>query len=168
MKFMTTTAVAMALIAGAAYADDHKTDASMEAGAEAKVATEASANGIDMSDSTNLIRSRDITGGDIYTIAKDGGQSWDSMDWDALASDWNDDGLNDIGEIEDVVLSPEGQMVGVVAEVGGFLDIADKHVVIPVDATHLVPIDDGKYAIVTSQTEEQLEQLKDVDEGFWN
>ncbi|WP_330646884.1 PRC-barrel domain-containing protein [Thioclava sp. FTW29] len=168
MKFLTTTAVALALATGAAYAEDTNANATADTAAPAKMATQATANGLDMSDSTNLIRARDITGGDIYTIAKDSGKTWDTMDWNAVSSDWNGDGFDDIGEIEDIVLSPEGKMVGVVAEVGGFLDIGDKHVVIPVDATHLVPIDDGKYVVVTSQTEDQLKDAKDVDEGFWN
>ncbi|MBD3626375.1 MAG: PRC-barrel domain-containing protein, partial [Rhodobacteraceae bacterium] len=74
---------------------------------------------------------------------------------------------NDIGEIEDVVLSHDGQLKGIVAEVGGFLDIADKHVMLEVKDMKLVPVDDVEYAIVTRMTEEELEQLPEVDEGFW-
>lgn len=109
----------------------------------------------------NLIRTRDITGGEVYSIAE--GESWDAINIESIGDDWND-----IGEIEDVVLSSDGQLRGIVAEVGGFLDIADKHVFLEITDMKLVPVDDREYAIVTRMTEEELEQLPDVDEGFWD
>ena len=69
---------------------------------------------------------------------------------------------------EDIVLDRSGQMVGVVAEVGGFLDIGDKHVIIPVENVRLVPVDDVEFALVTNHTEDELESMEDVDEGFWD
>ena len=111
----------------------------------------------------NLIRTRDITGGNIYTMNA-ANDEW-SMDtvYDEVGADWND-----IGEIEDIVLDHSGQMVGIVAEVGGFLDIADKHVMLPVQNVNLVAVDDTTYAFVTDQSEEELEAMESVDEGFWN
>lgn len=115
-----------------------------------------------MMNTDNLIRSRDITGGEIYTTNTDmDDTSWDSMDASVM-----DDGWNEIGEIEDLVLDQYGQMVGVVAEIGGFLDIGDKHVVISMDDVKLTAVDDRTYALVVRQTEEQLEELPSVDESF--
>ncbi len=115
--------------------------------------------------SDNLIRTRDITGGEVYSISS----VYDETTWmDDAGYGAIDPGWTDIGEIEDVVLDRTGQMIGVVAEVGGFLDIADKHVVIEMTDIKLVPIDDQTYGIVTRLSEEQLEQLEGVDEGFWN
>ena len=112
----------------------------------------------------DMIRTRDITGGNIYTMAAPDEPMWgDNMAYDAVGIDWND-----IGEIEDIILSKSGQMIGIVAEVGGFLDIGDKHVMIPVDNLRLTAVDDKTYGYVTNMTEEQLEQLPSVDEGFWN
>ena len=112
----------------------------------------------------NLIRSRDITGGDIYTMATPMDEdSWSGWEIDGVGADWND-----IGEIEDIILDRDGNMVGVVAEVGGFLDIGDKHVLIPIADLRLAPLDDGKYVVVTRKTEEQLEEMDSVDEGWWN
>lgn len=110
----------------------------------------------------NLIRSRDITGGNVYSLSE-GEAFGDSMMYDAMGDNWNN-----IGEIEDLVLDTEGQIIGIVAEVGGFLDIGDKHVVIPVDNLRLTAVDDATYGYVTDYTEEQLEELEGVDEGFWN
>jgi uncharacterized protein YrrD len=113
-------------------------------------------------DRADMIRTRDITGGEIYSMAE--AETWnDDTMYDSVGNDWND-----IGEIEDVVLDQQGQMIGVVAEVGGFLDIADKHVFLEVNNVRLVPVDNVSYAIVTDMTEEQLEQLPEMDEGFWD
>ncbi|QIE46540.1 PRC-barrel domain containing protein [Pseudohalocynthiibacter aestuariivivens] len=111
----------------------------------------------------DLIRTRDITGGSVFsTNAAD--DKWTNMSVDtAVGPDWNK-----IGQIEDIILTPEGQMVGIVAEIGGFLDIGDKHVVIATDDVKLVPTQDNTYAYVTRLSEDQLKTMKDVDEGFWN
>ena len=66
------------------------------------------------------------------------------------------------------MLDQSGQMVGIVAEVGGFLDIGDKHVMIPVDDLRLTAVDDATYSYITRLTEEQLEELPSVDEGFFD
>ena len=65
-------------------------------------------------------------------------------------------------------MNRDGQMIGIVAEVGGFLDIGDKHVMLPVEDVRLVAIDDGEYAYVTRYSEEQLEALENIDEGWWD
>ncbi|MGX9857633.1 PRC-barrel domain-containing protein (plasmid) [Limimaricola variabilis] len=119
-------------------------------------------------DWAQLIRTRDMTGSPVYTTneAYDEGSWGGDGDWgwsgyDTVGSDWNQ-----IGEIEDVVLDRSGQLEGVVAEVGGFLDIGDKHVLLRIDDVDLVPSDDG-YALITRYSEEQLEELPGVDEGWW-
>ncbi len=115
-------------------------------------------------DTDNLIRTRDITGGDIYTLNGPMDEdTWGNWEADGVGPDWND-----IGEIEDIILDRKGQMIGVVAEVGGFLDIGDKHVLLPVEDIRLTPLDDKKYVIVTRKTEEQLEAMESVDEGWWD
>ncbi|MFW8637274.1 PRC-barrel domain-containing protein [Cribrihabitans pelagius] len=115
-------------------------------------------------DTDGLIRTRDITGGDIYTLnGPMDDDTWGNWEADGVGPDWND-----IGEIEDIILDRSGQMIGVVAEVGGFLDVGDKHVMIPVENMRLTPVDDKKYVIVTRFTEEQLEEMPSVDEGWWD
>lgn len=152
MKMLTTTALALSLAAGGAMI------APQQAGAQAMTSMDI------MGMKDDLIRTRDITGGNIYTMNAADDEGWDpAMTYDAVGTDWND-----IGEIEDIILSKDGQMVGIVAEVGGFLDIADKHVVIPVQNVSLVAVDDETYSYVTRMSEEELEQLEGVDEGFWD
>ncbi|MEX1235443.1 MAG: PRC-barrel domain-containing protein [Roseovarius sp.] len=150
MKFMTASALALTIAAGGAMAQD----SSMQS---------ASQNSADMAAmKDDLIRTRDITGGAVYTLNEADDEGWSDANYNEVGSEWNE-----IGEIEDVVLNSSGEMVGVVAEVGGFLDIGDKHVMIAVDDVRLVPVDDREMVLVTRMSEEELEELPGVDEGFW-
>jgi sporulation protein YlmC with PRC-barrel domain len=156
MKRIATSALALTLAAGAAYADTH--------GVVDTTVTDTAVTDAAM-DSVDLIRTRDITGGAVYAIDSEA----DDINWDLDATyDAVDTNWDQVGEIEDIVLDRNGQMSGVVAEVGGFLDIGDKHVLIPVEDVKLVPVDDRTYAIVTPMTEERLESMEGIDEGFWN
>lgn len=148
MKRMITSALALTIAAGGAWAQDNA----------------AMKNSTDMEAMKGeLIRTRDITGGEVYTWNQANDEGWDdAADYDAVGADWNQ-----VGEIEDIVLSKDGQMKGVVAEVGGFLDIGDKHVMIAVDDIHLIPTDERSYVLLTRMNEEQMEQLPGVNEGFW-
>jgi len=114
-------------------------------------------------DYENLIRTRNLTGENVYTT----NEAWDEGTWADATWDAVDAGWNNIGEIEDVILNREGEMVGIVAEVGGFLDIADKHVMLSADDFRIVPMGNDDYAAVTRWNEEQLEELQDVDQGWW-
>ncbi len=150
MKFALIAAVA-ATLAVPALAETHASTQMTGAVSEESLA--------------NLIRSRDITGGTIYTMnaAYDEAAWNETRSYDALDDDWES-----IGEIEDVVLSRDGQMTGIIAEVGGFLDIGDAHVLIRIDDVRLVAVDDQTYAYVTRKSEEELESMEQVDEGWWD
>jgi len=120
----------------------------------------------------NLVRARDIIDGAVYTT----NEAYDEGSWGTPGEDyawgWGgydtvNDNWNRIGEIEDVILDRSGKMVGVVAEVGGFLDIADKHVLLKVEEVDLVGAGEGEYALITRHSEEELEQLPGVDAGWW-
>lgn len=149
-------------------------------------------------DEDGLIRSRDITGGAVYAINQDaamgeaevaeGDASMEAetetemagTDADAemeteMASNGGmgsyteiGDNWQNVGEIEDIVFTADGKIEGVVAEVGGFLDIGDKHVHISLGDVQLMPIDDGSYALVTNYTKDQLMEMPDVDESAMN
>ncbi len=173
MKTFYASALALTVAATGAFAESHTnaegdaakaTDqTTMTQEADATANTDSSMD-TGMDSGAKLIRTRDITGGDIYTMneAMDEGSAWD-MQYTEVGADWND-----IGEIEDIVLDSNGQMIGVVAEVGGFLDIGDKHVLLEMTDVKLVPVDDKTYAVVTRLNEEDLEAKEGIDEGFWD
>lgn len=166
MKFLTTSTIALLVAAPMAFAQTADDSVSAdEMGTERDTMEVAEGAGTtDMSDPAMLIRTRDITGGAIYTTNEADDEGWDpEYMHDEVGADWNQ-----IGEIEDIVLNHSGQVVGIVAEVGGFLDIGDKHVMIEVSDLNLVASDDRSYTYVTRRSEEELEQMQGVDEGFWN
>lgn len=161
MKLMTTTA-ALAIAATGAFAESHATEMRSEMHANS---TKSAMTTDELAVSQGeLIRSRDITGGGIYTANAANDEGWNPTEiYDTVASDWNE-----IGEIEDLILDKNGKVTGIVAEVGGFMDIADKHVAISVKDLNLVAVDDTTYAYVTRFNEEDLEAMEGIDEGFWN
>lgn len=187
MKLMTATALGLTLAATGAMADNHgdgNGEMNTEANAEMQANDEAMQSEgntqADMDTAQNapmqmtsqdlksrqgeMIRTRDITGGVIYTTNEADDEGWDSANmYDEVGAEWNE-----IGEIEDVILTQDGQMAGIVGEVGGFLDIADKHVMISVSDVNLVAVDDRTYAYVTRLNEEDLESMEGVDEAAWN
>lgn len=153
MKRITTAIAASTIALGVAATGAQAQSANEQAQASADLATMQG----------NLIRSRDITGGSIFTTSMED-DKWTNMSVETKQGEkWNK-----IGSVEDVVLSTDGQMVGIVAEVGGFLGVADKHVVMATQDVKLVATDDKTYAFVTRMSEEQLETLPAVDEGFWD
>lgn len=157
MQRVTAATAALLLAAAPAIAQDAAEGAGEGASAE--------------TDWNQLVRTSNITDGPVYTTneAYDEGTwggageyRWGWSGHDGVGADWNQ-----VGEIEDVLLDTSGNLVSVVAEVGGFLDIGDKHVLARVDDVDLVPGEDQSYSLLTRYTEEQLTDLPDVDEGWW-
>ncbi|MBN7786114.1 PRC-barrel domain-containing protein [Ponticoccus gilvus] len=101
-----------------------------------------------------------ISGGVVYTTTVDSvDENWEgTASYDAVGEGWER-----IGSIHDVVLSSEGKIEGIVAEVGGFLGIGDKFVMLPTSDFKLVPIDESSYAVVTPYTTDQLTDMETYD-----
>ena len=165
MKFLTTSTLALLVAAPMAFAQSNDSDMSTETTMNDDTMEMAEGAGTtDMSDPAQLIRTRDITGGEVYTVNQANDEGWDpEFTYDEVGADWNQ-----IGTIEDIVLNHSGEVVGIVAEVGGFLDIGDKHVMLEIQDLNLVAVDDREYMYVTRYSEEELENMEGVDEGFWN
>ncbi|MCE0506489.1 MULTISPECIES: PRC-barrel domain-containing protein [unclassified Roseivivax] len=185
-----TSALALTLATGTAFADSHTAGQDMENAAEQtgdaiKKSAEATENAAEnaaqtaenageemanevkeaagIAEDAELIRTRDITDGPVYSVnAEDGIENIGAETYDSVSDDWDQ-----IGSIEDVVLTREGEFRGVVIEIGGFLDLGDKHVFMSTDDVQLVPVDDVNYALAVGQSEEQLEEMEGVDETFW-
>ncbi|MEI4263647.1 PRC-barrel domain-containing protein [Roseovarius sp. D0-M9] len=160
MKRLTTSALALALASGVAGMAQSETHMNTDMGAYSGV--------VDNELSDRFIRAENIIGADIYTQYMEYDETaWGDTDYyETLDTDWEE-----IGEISDIVLSRDGKLVGVIAEVGGWLDIGDAHVVIDITDLKTVggSIEDnyGDLAFVTPLSEEQLESRKEVDSGWW-
>lgn len=112
---------------------------------------------------SNAIRAENIIGADIYTMNMEYDENlWgETTYYDEIDTDWED-----IGEIEDIIISRDGQIMGLVAEVGGWLGIGDENVVISMDDVRVAGRGVGNYAFVTRLSEERMEAMPSVDEGW--
>ena len=75
-----------------------------------------------------------------------------------------------VGNITDVVLSPDGQQVGLIVSHGGFLDIGDDTVLLNMDEVRRIgTLDalDGDFNYVTRMTEDQIEGMQEVEENWF-
>ena len=63
-----------------------------------------------------------------------------------------------IGEVDDVLLGQDGSTMAVSLDVGGFLGIGEKNVVIPIDS--LTMVEDG---VSVDMTKDELEALPEYD-----
>jgi sporulation protein YlmC with PRC-barrel domain len=69
----------------------------------------------------------------------------------------------EVGEIDDVVIAADGSIQGVITEVGGFLGIAEKQVLISWSDLEVRRDDEGDILIRTGLTEQALEGLENYD-----
>jgi hypothetical protein len=73
-----------------------------------------------------------------------------------------------VGEIGDVLLDQNGQMVAVLAEIGGFLGIGERDVILPLTDLRFASGENRSYTFITNLTETQLEALPEVDDSIWD
>ena len=66
----------------------------------------------------------------------------------------------DLGDVEDVVFGPDGQVISLVAEVGGFLDIGDTHVSVPWDQVEMTDPTEGAMIPVTEDNVGQFDAVE--------
>ncbi|MBZ9756035.1 PRC-barrel domain-containing protein [Mesorhizobium sp. ESP6-5] len=78
-------------------------------------------------------------------------------------------GANDakVGEIGDVVLTPDKKPDAVIVDVGGFLGIGEKEVAVGMDNLKFMTDKNGKKYLYTTFTKEQLEKQAAYDKGSY-
>ena len=69
-------------------------------------------------------------------------------------------GDNKIGEINDVILSPDGRAMAVIVGVGGFLGIGEKDVAVPFDAVKRMTTKDNTAYLTLDATKDHLKQAQ--------
>ncbi len=77
-------------------------------------------------------------------------------------ADGAQDGWEDIGEINDLMISVsgDGQIGNAIVGVGGFLGLGEKEVALGLDSIREVVAEDGETFLVVNATKEQLEAMK--------
>ncbi|UUP17206.1 PRC-barrel domain-containing protein [Nitratireductor thuwali] len=78
-------------------------------------------------------------------------------------------GANDehVGEIGDVVLTPEGEVEAIIVDVGGFLGLGEKEVAISMEKLVFTTDEGGDLFLYTELTQEQLEAQPAYDEAAY-
>ncbi|MCA0011333.1 PRC-barrel domain-containing protein [Mesorhizobium sp. B292B1B] len=78
-------------------------------------------------------------------------------------------GANDakVGEIGDVVLTPDNKTDAVIVDVGGFLGVGEKEVAVGMDNLKFMTDKDGNKYLYTTFTKEQLEAQAAYDKGSY-
>lgn len=93
----------------------------------------------------------------IWTTNQPSSTEWASTTLTERPAEWTD-----IAKVDDIVVDAEGNVTGYVADIGGFLGLGAKQVLLNKDALHFVQIGDDAF-FATNFTREELEALPDFD-----
>jgi len=140
MKHLLTTAATALVLGSAAYADNHGAMSGYTYNAE------------------NDFYASDLIGMDVYRSEKDMAPQTEINA--EVVGDWDN-----IGEINDLILSNDGEVQVAIIGVGGFLGIGEKSVAVNMDnikVLHEKGEGDGRYLLV-ALSQEQLENAPSVE-----
>ena len=141
-RFLSTTAI-MLTLSGAAFADAH-------ANKNMGVGTETYQQGD--------FYASDLIGMRIYNVETE-------MDTDARVADGAETEWDDIGEINDIIVTQDGDVRAVILGVGGFLGMGEKDISVSMDSIKVVQEegDAGDRFLVVTTSKEMLENAPAFD-----
>lgn len=141
-RFLSTTAVLLTM-SGAAYADAH----------------------------TNAFGSVTFQEGDFFASDLIGMRIYNSeteVDENMMIADGGEQEWDDIGEINDIIVSQDGEVTAVILGIGGFLGIGERDVAIDMDSIRIVREegDSNDRFLVVSTSQEMLEQAPEFERNM--
>lgn len=144
----------------AASADNAAEDAAEAAqdAAEAAPVTPPDVNAPAISEAEPGVLSSWVTSRRIWTTNQPSSTEWVAPTLEERPAEWQD-----IAKVNDIVMDDSGQVVGYVADIGGFLGIGAKKVLLGEDAIHLISVGNDTF-FATNYTKAELEALPDFDE----
>ncbi len=95
----------------------------------------------------------------IWTTNQPSSTEWQRVDLAERPAEWSD-----IAKIDDIVMDHEGNVLGYVADIGGFLGIGAKQVLLGKSALHFVRVGEDAF-FATNYTKEELKALPDFDDS---
>lgn len=98
-----------------------------------------------------------LEGRAIYTTNQPSSTAWTDVMGDEVPGDWNE-----IANISDLVMTQEGDLLGYIADIGGFLGIGAHTVLLDRDALHVAQFGDD-VVMATNYSKEELEALPEFD-----
>ncbi|MFN3526316.1 MAG: hypothetical protein ACK4YU_09520 [Paracoccus sp. (in: a-proteobacteria)] len=93
----------------------------------------------------------------IYTTNEPSSTQWTETTGDTVPGEWNE-----IGNVSDLVMTVDGELVGYVADIGGFLGLGTHTVLLDQDMLHIAQFGDD-VVLATNYTQEELEALPEFD-----
>ena len=93
----------------------------------------------------------------IWTTNQPSSTEWSTTTLTERPAEWSD-----IAKIDDIMIDAQGNITGYVADIGGFLGLGAKQVLLNKDALHFVQTADDAF-FATNFTREELEALPDFD-----
>ena len=104
-----------------------------------------------------------VEGLQVFTTNQPSGSEWDMLEGEAIPEEWDD-----IADIGDIVIEQSGDqytIAGYVVDIGGFLGIGAKEVLISTDALRMATFGDD-VIFATNYTREELGALPDFDDSM--
>lgn len=93
----------------------------------------------------------------IWTTNQPSSSAWSDTTLTERPADWTN-----IAKVDDIVLDPQGNVLGYIADIGGFLGLGAKRVLLGKDALHFTRIGDDEF-YATNFTKEELQALPEFD-----
>ena len=155
MRLLTTTALTAALTLPGIAVAQTESDENLEVEAEEVeqiegVAQRQEGTGTRAIDAGRVVSMNEWGYQDLYA------DGWSAENFMDEMEVYGEDG-QEIGDVEDLIADPQGKLVALIAEVGGFWDIGDTHVSIPWNE---VTINDAWNGVTVPVTEENVEQYE--------
>ncbi|WP_176086366.1 PRC-barrel domain-containing protein [Martelella sp. HB161492] len=147
-KILSTTAVVALMAAGVAQAEDSTTTGKV--GMEVQAPADTSANPLFPDDKMGENGSSFFDAGDHQILAST------VLGWPVYGMSAKDGKMQSIGDVNDIVMAPDGSAKALVIGVGGFLGVGEKNVAVAVDRVSWKASDEGNYLSVDA-TKEDLE-----------
>ena len=147
---LATTAAFSILAAPVAFAQDSNTNGAMDNNSifsQEPYAGEAPAGGFYSANPDQVLATRFI-GANIYNGTGDEAET--------------------VGDVNDIIMTPDGRAVAVIAGVGGFLGIGEKEVAVSIDELSWKTGTDGNYMLVGQFSKEDLENAPAFDREALN
>jgi sporulation protein YlmC with PRC-barrel domain len=108
----------------------------------------------------DAIFASDLIGMEVYSSQADyaGSYGGDRAVPAADTSQWDD-----IGEVNDIVMTPDGQARGVLVDIGGFLGIGEHTVALDMSQVHLLRDDTNRRFMAVNSSREELENAPEYE-----
>ena len=151
-KMLMTTAIALVLIVPGLSPANAADEASTTESAQAQTGTEAQQTTVD-GDKIDIVSWAQE---DLYTEGWTAEQLFDQEVYGETGEQ--------AGEVEDLIIGPDGELKAVIVEAGGFLDIGDTHYRVPWEDVQLTPDLEGVTVPVTAENVEEYSIFPEDEE----